>query len=252
MTTAWRRSGSHPSGDREGPLAAVGVGIIVLGVLICVASAFVLGRGLLGLGVIVAGLVMLFVSQGMSRRTPTGSEALRRVLGFRLYVATAETRIQDFNERQNILTSFAKYLPYATSSAAWTSGQTPQRPENEAQASTAGWYTGVAPSRARLQQRPPRVLEPVPPRSRARRPVPARGLRVLGREGRVVVAVGWRRSGEPSSPLGLCVRGAVVNGVKGHSLRGEPAGRCSSVRLRNGLPTRMADQHPATPATFVL
>ncbi len=133
-------------GTAKGLWLGVGIGIIVLGVLICVASGFALGRGLLGAGVVVAGIVMLFVSRGMSRRTATGSEALRRVLGFRLYVATAETRIQDFNEQQNILNSFAKYLPYAIVFGCvdkWANAF--KGLENEAQASAAGWYSGAGP-----------------------------------------------------------------------------------------------------------
>ena len=35
---------------------------------------------------------------------------MRRVLGFKLYITTAETRRQEFNEEQNI---FARYLPFA-------------------------------------------------------------------------------------------------------------------------------------------
>ena len=46
----------------------------------------------------------------MPKRTAKGSEMLRRVLGFRLYVDTAETRRQEVNEQANI---FAEYLPYA-------------------------------------------------------------------------------------------------------------------------------------------
>jgi uncharacterized membrane protein len=133
-------------GTAKGMWLGAGIGMIVLGVLICVGSAFALGRGLLGVGVVIAGIVMLFVSQGMSRRTPAGSEALRRVLGFRQYVATAETRIQDFNEQQNILNAFAKYLPYAIVFGCvdkWANAF--KGLENEAQASTAGWYSGLGP-----------------------------------------------------------------------------------------------------------
>ncbi len=130
-------------GTAKGAWLAAGFGIMALGAVISVASGWFWGRGLLGAGIILAGIVMLVLSQGMSRRTPTGSEALRRVLGFRLYVATAETRIQDFNEQQNILNNFAKYLPYAIVFGCvdkWANAF--KDLENEAAASTAGWYSG--------------------------------------------------------------------------------------------------------------
>ena len=76
--------------------------------------AFILGflyhQYFIALPIAIAGVLMLGFSAHMSRRTATGREALRRTLGFELYVSTAETRMQDFNEQQNI---FARYLPYA-------------------------------------------------------------------------------------------------------------------------------------------
>jgi uncharacterized membrane protein len=130
----------------KGIWMAVGFGIIVLGVLVMVASGWFLGRGLLGAGIVLAGLVMVFLSRSMSRRTPTGSEALRRTLGFRTYVATAETRVQDFNEQQNILDNFAKYLPYAIVFGCvdkWAKAF--KGLEGQAEATTSSWYTGVTP-----------------------------------------------------------------------------------------------------------
>ncbi len=89
----------------------------VLGfVIVVVGSALAFFLGLLarhyfiGLPVAIAGVLLLAFSANMPSRTAIGSEAYRRVLGFRLYVSTAETRMQEFNEDQNI---FARYLPYA-------------------------------------------------------------------------------------------------------------------------------------------
>jgi uncharacterized membrane protein YgcG len=130
-------------GTAKGIWLAVGFAIMAAGAGVSFLAGLFLGRGLLGAGIILAGLVMLPLSQAMSRRTPTGSEALRRVLGFRLYVATAEKRIQDFNEKQNILNSFAKYLPYAIVFGCvdkWANAF--KDLEQEAQASTASWYSG--------------------------------------------------------------------------------------------------------------
>ncbi len=84
----------------------VGVGGGVLG--------FGLGRlfgaALIGVPVVAIGVLMLATSSWMPSRTAKGSEALRRVLGFRLYINTAEQSRQEFNEKANI---FAEYLPYA-------------------------------------------------------------------------------------------------------------------------------------------
>ena len=46
----------------------------------------------------------------MPKKTAEGQELLRRILGFRRYMDTAETHRQQFAERENI---FAEYLPYA-------------------------------------------------------------------------------------------------------------------------------------------
>ncbi len=98
-------------GNAKNIWRAIGIGIAIAGVGLAVATGWFAGRALIGLPVILAGLIMAVVlASAMSRRTAKGSEALRRVLGFRLYVATAETRRQEFNEQQGI---FARYLPYA-------------------------------------------------------------------------------------------------------------------------------------------
>jgi uncharacterized membrane protein len=63
------------------------------------------------------------------------------VLGFRLYVATAEKDRQRFNEDQGI---FARYLPYAIVFGCvdkWAKAF--EGLESEAQASVVPWYTGM-------------------------------------------------------------------------------------------------------------
>ncbi|MEP6871393.1 MAG: DUF2207 domain-containing protein, partial [Anaerolineaceae bacterium] len=82
--------------------ALIGVGVMILGAALTFLSGYLLGRALIATPVILAGLVLVFLSRAMARRTATGSEALRRVLGFRLYISTAETRRQEFNEQENI------------------------------------------------------------------------------------------------------------------------------------------------------
>src|SRR5204863_2431122 len=57
-----------------------------------------------------AGLALAWGSRWMPRRTPTGTGLVRRVLGFRTYIETAEAREARFQEKENL---FSQYLPYA-------------------------------------------------------------------------------------------------------------------------------------------
>lgn len=86
------------------------IALMVLGGALVFIAGSQLGAGLVFIPLAVAGLVLLLLAGNMPRRTARGSEALRRILGFREYLVTAETHRQQFNEQQNI---FATYLPYA-------------------------------------------------------------------------------------------------------------------------------------------
>lgn len=126
---------------RRGFWVAVGFGVIVIGALLTVAAGVTVGRALLGAPVVLAGILLLAVAPAMKRRTAQGSEALRRVLGFRKYIVTAETRRQEFNEQRNI---FAEYLPYAIVFGAvekWAKAFEGLADEELAE-TTALWYTG--------------------------------------------------------------------------------------------------------------
>jgi uncharacterized membrane protein YgcG len=68
------------------------------------------GLGLVAVAIGLVGGVMLLSGRAMSKRTAKGSEALRRVLGYRLYIDTAESRRAEFYEKANI---FVEVLPYA-------------------------------------------------------------------------------------------------------------------------------------------
>jgi Predicted membrane protein (DUF2207) len=117
----------------------VGLLVAILGLVLCYASGFFFERALLLNTIPVAGLALVPLSRAMSRRTATGSEALRRVLGFRLYIDTAETRRQEFNEQVNL---FARYLPYAIVFGSVTKWAKAFRGlDNEVQQSL-GWYSG--------------------------------------------------------------------------------------------------------------
>ena len=134
---------SHePEKARNGALI-LGVGITVVGVVLAGLIGYFFGRALIAAPVAVGGVLLILLSRAMARRTATGSEALRRVLGFRLYIATAETRRQEFNEQQNI---FAKYLPFAIVFGCVTKwAKAFEGLDDAAQQSTASWYTSTTP-----------------------------------------------------------------------------------------------------------
>ncbi|HEX4744382.1 MAG TPA: DUF2207 domain-containing protein [Candidatus Limnocylindria bacterium] len=101
------------TGDPENARAMwAGVGILVAaagaGLVFLLGTR--LGLGLVGLAVIVCGLALLATHSAMARRSAAGSELLRRTLGFRRYMETAEKDRAAFAEREGI---FSAYLPYA-------------------------------------------------------------------------------------------------------------------------------------------
>lgn len=125
----------------RGVWLGVGAGLLVAGAALTVGAAWLFARPLIFAPVAVCGLVLMLFSNAMPRRTAKGSEALRRVLGFREYVATAETHLHEFNEAQNI---FARYLPYAIVFGCvekWAEAFAKIGVNVATQ--TAGWYSGV-------------------------------------------------------------------------------------------------------------
>ncbi len=119
----------------------IGIGAIVVGAAATFGAALLLGRFLIGVPLVFAGILLMLLSRSMSRRTPKGSETLRRVLGVKLYIETAETHRQEFNEQENI---FARYLPYAIVFECvdkWAKAfEDMGRLEQNAQNSVASWY----------------------------------------------------------------------------------------------------------------
>ena len=134
----------RPSTAR-GLWVGAGVAVAIVGVGATLASGAFAGRALIGMPVILGGLLLMAISRTMARRTAAGSEALRRVLGFRLYVATAETRRQEFNEDKKILNDFARYLPYAMVFGCvdkWAKAL--EGLDDQVDQAVSGWYTGAA------------------------------------------------------------------------------------------------------------
>ncbi|HEX8099104.1 MAG TPA: DUF2207 domain-containing protein [Actinomycetota bacterium] len=119
-----------------------GIGLLTLGVGLTVLLAIFTHFALVGVPIVLAGLVMLAGAHAMPRRTPKGTGMIRRVHGFRTYIATAETREMQFQEKENI---FSRYLPYAvvfglTEKWAAAFAGLDDRPPD-----TSGWYVGAHP-----------------------------------------------------------------------------------------------------------
>jgi uncharacterized membrane protein len=90
--------------------AIPGIVVVIAGAVSTPALGATVGAGLVGLAIVVVGLALLFVSRAMPARTARGSDLLRRILGFRMYMLTAEEERAAFAEREGI---FSAYLPYA-------------------------------------------------------------------------------------------------------------------------------------------
>jgi hypothetical protein len=101
---------------RQSP-ATTRAAAVALAIVLVLASAGVTALlatttqlGLIGVGLVVAAIVLLVVSPRFPARTGRGSAALARIQGFRLYVATTEAEQIKFQEREQI---FSEYMPYA-------------------------------------------------------------------------------------------------------------------------------------------
>jgi uncharacterized membrane protein YgcG len=94
----------------RGRWVAAGIGVLVVGGVLEFAAVTWTRLALLPLAVILAGLLLIVGARWMPRRTATGTGLLRRVRGFRTVIATAETNLARFAEKENL---FTRYLPYA-------------------------------------------------------------------------------------------------------------------------------------------
>jgi len=94
----------------RGRWVAVGIGVLVVGGVLEFAAVRWTRLALLPLAVILAGLLLIVGAKWMPRRTAAGTGLVRRVRGFRTVIATAETNLARFAEKENL---FTRYLPYA-------------------------------------------------------------------------------------------------------------------------------------------
>jgi uncharacterized membrane protein len=94
----------------RGIWTVVGLVAVGLGVGLTYLLARYTHAGIVGVGVVLAGLGLLAVAHRMPARTAKGRAALTKTLGFRQYIGTAEANQLRFEEREDI---FSRYLPYA-------------------------------------------------------------------------------------------------------------------------------------------
>ncbi len=107
VTQGWYKR----SPRRTRTLARFGAGAIVVftGLIAYVLAAFT-PFGFIGLGLLVAALVLFAVAGTFPARTGRGSAALSRLRGLRLYIEQAEAAQIQFQERMRI---FSELMPYA-------------------------------------------------------------------------------------------------------------------------------------------
>ncbi len=121
--------------------AAGGIGVMAIGLVGMVFLGSQLAAGLISVPLIPAGLLLTLLARWMPKRTARGREGLRRALGFRQYVATAEKDRQRLNEATNL---FAEYLPYAIVFHCVDKWARAFQGLDVAEA-TRTWYTGGSP-----------------------------------------------------------------------------------------------------------
>lgn len=84
--------------------------VVAASIGILVATAKWTTFGIVPIPLVLGSLVLMSQHGRMPRRTAKGTGELRRVLGFRQYIETAETRRSEFAEKANL---FYEYLPFA-------------------------------------------------------------------------------------------------------------------------------------------
>jgi uncharacterized membrane protein len=92
--------------------SAIGIGVIVLGIVVTFVTGVVSSYAIVPLAIIVAGIALLLFAHRMPARTGRGTAMFSRVRGFRrLFVGEGEQGVREhFAEQHNI---FSQYLPYA-------------------------------------------------------------------------------------------------------------------------------------------
>jgi len=124
-----------------------GMGFLVLagGILVTLLLSFLVGWGLLGVPVILAGIAIMIAAPTAPARTADGSAVLAQALGFKRYIETAEARTLRFEAGEDI---FSKYLPYAMTFGLedrWV-GIFAELAKQGADLPAPSWYVGHTPA----------------------------------------------------------------------------------------------------------
>jgi len=119
-----------------------GIALLIVGIGLTWLAAAKTHLGLIPIPIALAGIVLTWAARWMPRRTPKGTGLVRRVLGFRNYIETAEAHEARFQERENI---FSRYLPFAIVFGCTEKWARAFRGLDDQLPSTAGWYVGAYP-----------------------------------------------------------------------------------------------------------
>ncbi len=102
---------THPETTRHIYIGSSIIISILGGGIIKFAFEYLSGPGVMfGIGVIISGIILLFSSRSMPRRSAYGRDVYLRAKGYRLFISGAEKYRQQFFEKKNI---FNEVLPYA-------------------------------------------------------------------------------------------------------------------------------------------
>jgi len=89
---------------------AISIAALAVSILLVGAAAKWTTFAIVPIPLVLGSLILLTQHGRMPRRTARGTGVLRRALGFRQYIETAETRRSEFAEKANL---FYEYLPFA-------------------------------------------------------------------------------------------------------------------------------------------
>ena len=103
----WFSESPDSTRSRWGGIAAV---TLALTIGLVVLAAWLTTFAIVPLPLVLAALLLLVLHKRIPRRTAKGTSALRRTLGFKQFIETAETRRSEFAEKTGL---FYEYLPYA-------------------------------------------------------------------------------------------------------------------------------------------
>ena len=129
----------------RGIAVLVAIVVMLAGAGLAVGLGVLFGWGLVGVAVILAGVVLIVAHRALSTRTASGRDLMQHVLGFRLYMNTAEKYRQQFAEKAEIFTQLLPYAIVFGCVSGWAKAF-----EGIDISATNSWYAGSGPFQAVL------------------------------------------------------------------------------------------------------